>query len=123
MTMEPFVDVAFPAQGKDLPLDHAYPLFAALSRLIPQVHTQGSWGIHPVRGVRSERDRLALDRQSFVKLRLPVDDVKQILALSGAKLDIDGQAIVLGVPRLFPLVPAASLKARVVTVKGHSDSQ
>jgi CRISPR-associated protein Cas6 len=120
---EHFVDIAFPSLGKELPLDHGYALFAALSRIVPGVHERQSWGVHPVRGVRSDRDRLILDRQSFVKLRMPVDDVKHVLSLAGARLDVEGYAVTLGIPRLFPLVPAASLKARVVTVKGHCESE
>lgn len=121
--METFIDAAFPITGSTLPLDHAYALFAALSRRLPALHERTTWGLHPIRGRRLDRDVLALDRSSFVKLRLPIDDVKLVLPLAGAALEIDGHGLTLGVPRLFPLVPAPSLKARLVTVKGFSDSE
>lgn len=121
--MSPFVDAAFPLTGAHVPLDHAYALFSALSRRVPLVHERASWGIHPIRGVRLDRDRLGLDRSSFIKLRIPVEDVQHVLPLAGASLELDGHTLALGVPRLFPLVPAPSLKARIVTVKGHSESE
>ncbi len=35
---DPIVDVAFPVQGHEVPYDHGYPLYGALSRIVPAVH-------------------------------------------------------------------------------------
>ena len=39
------VDLLFPARGDAVPTDHAYPLYAALSRAVPAFHD-------PAAGVR-----------------------------------------------------------------------
>jgi CRISPR-associated protein Cas6 len=57
----------------------------------------------------------------MVKVRAPVDDVGALLPLAGKALDLAGHKIRLGVPRVLPLIPAASLKARVVTIKGFTE--
>lgn len=116
------VDVAFPLVGKELPLDHGYTLFGALSRHVPALHGQGGWGVHPVLGVRTG-DTLALERRSLVKIRLPAQEIAALLPLAGKAIDVDGKVVTLGVPRIFALVPAASLVARMVTVASVLDGK
>lgn len=66
MTQTLTVDVAFPLRGDALPLDHGYPLFGAVSRLIPRLHQEPKWGIHPVYG---RRTGLWDGPDEYVKLR------------------------------------------------------
>lgn len=116
------VDVAFPLTGKTLPLDHGYALFGAVSRVLPQLHDNRDWGLHPVLGARIG-DALTLERRSFVKLRVPAAAIGELLVLAGKQLDVDGHQVALGVPRVFPLAPSASLVARMVTVAGVLDGK
>jgi CRISPR-associated protein Cas6 len=118
---DPHVDIAFPTQGKSVPLDHGYVLYAAVSRVVPELHAQEAWGIHPIRGIRTAPGQLTLDRSSAVKVRAPASDIAKILPLAGATLDLDGQRMVLAPPRVFPLVPGATLRARLVTIKGFHE--
>ena len=64
MPPESVVDVAFPLNGKSLPLDHGYALYGALARVLPVLHAEhrksvdggsapASWGVHPVRGLKT----------------------------------------------------------------------
>jgi CRISPR-associated protein Cas6 len=118
---DPFVDAGFPLVGQRIPLDHGYALFSALSRILPRLHSHGSgepWGIHPIRGVYVGQGLLALDRSSYLRVRLPASKLGEILTLTGQRLDLEGHPVQVGVLRIFPLVPAPRLKARVVTVKG-----
>jgi CRISPR-associated protein Cas6 len=117
----PYVDTAFPAHGDTIPLDHAYPLLGALSRIVPALHDAPHWGVHPVLGERRGPGVLALTQRSHVKLRVPAADVGQLLPLAQQTLELDGARIRLGVPRLFPLMPTPHLKARIVTIKGFID--
>lgn len=117
----PYVDTAFPAHGDTIPLDHAYPLLGALSRILPALHGAPHWGVHPVLGERRGPGVLALTRQSQIKLRVPAADVGQLLPLAQQTLELDGARIRLGVPRLLPLMPTPHLKARIVTIKGFAD--
>jgi CRISPR-associated protein Cas6 len=116
-----FVDVLFPLKGKSLPLDHGYALFGALSRLLPDLRTRRTWGIHPVFGSRSGPGTLELNERSSLKVRLPAVDIPAVLPLLGAELDVDGHRVVLGPPRIMPLVTAAALHARLVTIKGFHE--
>jgi CRISPR-associated protein Cas6 len=111
------IDLAFPARGESVPLDHGYALFSAVSRLVPQIHAEPGWGIHPIWGDRVGPGRLALGRRSTVKLRIPADRVGDALALTGADLPLAGHSMVLGAARLYPIVPAATLQARIVIIK------
>ncbi len=117
------VDVAFPIRGEPLPLEHGFPLFAALSRLAPAIHAEASWGVHPVFGERKGRDHLGLIARSSVKVRLPIGELSRVMPLAGASLEIDGARVQLGFPRVFPLVPAPAIRARFVTIRGFQEGE
>lgn len=117
---ESTVDLAFPLRGDALPLDHGYPIFAALSRLLPALHEHPGWGIHPVLGCREDR-RLHLVPASRLKLRLPISEIAAVMPLAQATLDVAGAHVSLGFPQVFPLVPAASIRARFVTISGFQE--
>lgn len=115
-----FADIGFPASGQALPLNHGYPLFSALSRLIPRLHSEPGWGVHPVLGVPQARE-LGLEQRSRIKLRMPLSEISAIMPLTGAQLEVAGATIRLGFPQVFPLTPAAHVKARLVTIKGFQE--
>ena len=119
------IDLMFPAMGTFVPTDHAYALYAALSRLLPALHDgRLRFGMAPITGPHVGNGRLQIDpRQSRLRLRLPTADIGHVLPLAGKALDIAGHRIRLGVPELhaLPLVPA--LIAHTVTYKRatHAD--
>jgi CRISPR-associated protein Cas6 len=113
----PIVDAAFVLRGSSLPLDHGYLLFAALSRLVPALHERAHWGVHPVFGLRTSPGVLALNERSWLKLRLPSNELGEIMPLAGQSIQVGDHRVSLGLPQLFPLVPSATLKARFVNVK------
>lgn len=117
---DPTVDLAFPLRGDPLPLDHGFALFGALSRVLPVLHEQPAWGVHPVLGQRQDR-RLHLLPASRLKLRLPLAALAAVMPLAGATLDVAGARVILGFPQVFPLAPAASIRARLVTIAGFQD--
>jgi CRISPR-associated endonuclease/helicase Cas3 len=47
----------------------------------------------------------------------------QVLRLAGARLEIDGYPLWLGIPVARPLVPASSLHARIVTIKKFTEPE
>lgn len=121
--MEPtHVDAAFPLTGKSLPLDHGYHLFSAVSRVLPVLHERKSWGIHPVLGRRSGPGQLELTDRSTLKLRLPVAELGIAFPLVGKTLEVGGNRVNVGAPRVYPLESKPTLKARFVTIKHHADS-
>lgn len=119
---DPIVDVGFPLRGGALPLDHGFPLFAALSRVLPTLHEHPAWGVHPVLGRREGR-RLHLEPASRLKLRLPLGELAKLMPLAQATLEVAGAHVSLGFPQVFPVVPAASIRARFVTIAGFEDGE
>ncbi len=115
------VDVCFTVKGTSIPLDHGYALLGAIARRVPAIHERTTWGVHAIPGRRRAPGRLELDGRSMLRLRLPARDIAETLPLIGAALDLAGEQLEVGSMRVSPLVPAARLWARVVTIKGFMD--
>jgi CRISPR-associated protein Cas6 len=118
-----FIELHFPILGETLPTDHGYALYAGLSRLVPALHAAGSSvAVGPVLGEAAANGVLRLGtRRGRLRLRLPVDQVPALLPLAGQYLDVAGHRVRVGVPQVRPLVPAPSLAARLVVVKGFTE--
>jgi CRISPR-associated protein Cas6 len=113
----PMIDLVFALSGATFPQDHGYALFGALSRIVPALHGDRRVGVHPIAG-RSVAPRvLALDARSRLRLRLPSEELAPYLAIAGARLDLDGHALRVGVPRADALMPAPNVASRLVTYK------
>jgi CRISPR-associated endonuclease/helicase Cas3 len=52
---------------------------------------------------------------------VPVEFIPRCLPLAGKPLDLSGHRIRIGVPTVHALTPAATLIARLVTIKGFKD--
>jgi len=119
--MHAFVDLSFSLTGKTLPLDHGYGLYAALSRFLPHLHEHKAVGVHPIRGDAAGNGLLRVAVRSQLQVRIPIDLIGEFLPLAGKVLDLDGHPLRLGVPRVLALRPAATLAARLVTIKGFTE--
>jgi CRISPR-associated protein Cas6 len=114
---DPVVDVQFPLRGEAIPLDHGYLLFAAVSKVVPRIHEERAWAIHPVRGTRASPGKLAFDRSSRLSVRLPASEIAAVLPLAGATLNIGLGVAHVGAPRVMPLRSRAALASRFVNIK------
>jgi CRISPR-associated protein Cas6 len=113
-----FIDLLFSAHGDTIAIEHAYPLYAALSRLVPAFHDPNSrLRFAPISGLRGEPGRLRLTNRSCLRVRLPSDEIRVVLPLAGKALDVAGASIRLGTPSVYPLEPAPILQAPLVTFK------
>ncbi len=113
-----FLDLVFPAAGTELPTDHAYPLYAALSVIVPEFHEDKSQlRFAPFNGIAGPAGRLQLGPHSCLRVRLPQEAVKQALPLAGKRLVLGEATVRLGVPAVRTLVPAPAVVARLVTFK------
>jgi CRISPR-associated protein Cas6 len=120
----PSVVVHFPLQGRQLPADHGYVLYSAITRALPELHGQTWLGIELVSGVPWREGIIALPaRGAALRLRVPADHYGQLLPLAGRRLDIAGHHLRLGIPTAHPLQPASSLYARLVTIKKFTESE
>ena len=43
--------VTFPVSGSEIPLDHGYAVFSAVSQIVPEIHANRVVAIAPIRGV------------------------------------------------------------------------
>lgn len=115
-----YFDLVFKVQGELLPTDHAYPLYAALSRRLPQFHDpRTGWRFAPITGEAVGHGRLRLNRLSVLRVRLPETDIRHVLPLAGQTLDVAGHLIRLGTPRIGCLRPAPELRAWLVTFRNN----
>lgn len=120
----PSVTVHFPVQGRQLPADHGYALYSAITRQLPSLHGTSWLGIELLSGVPWKQGIIVLPtRGASLRLRIPADHYGHVLPLAGKRLDIAGHSLRLGIPSARPLMPAASLYARVVTIKKFTDPE
>ena len=116
--MEGLVDVRFRLQGNLIPADHGYPLFSAVSQLIPELHSDEELGVHPIAGRPSGNRCITLAEGSSLCIRLPANRIKQVLPLAGTVLSIGEYTVRVGTPQTIALKPAARLYSRIVVIKG-----
>ena len=117
------IELSFRLLGRTIPVDHGYALYAALSRVVPELHDTQELGIQPVRGVYAGGGVLHLAPFSCLAIRLPQDQIRPVLKLAGKIADVDGHALRIGVPNARALLPVANLRARLVTIKGFLDAE
>jgi CRISPR-associated protein Cas6 len=118
------LDVAFTLQGNDLPVDHGYALYAALSRLPESglwLHETDTVAVHPIRGHYASDGVLKLTPGSRLRLRLPAADLPHVLPLAGKGIEVNGKRLRIGIPQTALLQPAAALYAHVVTTRNGQD--
>jgi CRISPR-associated protein Cas6 len=118
------VDLAFQIQAVDpIPCDHAYPLYGALSRVLPALHSPNGVQIHPLRGRQLGDRLLQLGDGSQLVIRCAAVQIPTLVPLAGKSLDVAGRRLRLGVPEVRGLIPAAVLRSRLVTIKlAHSEA-
>lgn len=114
----PSIDLAFRLTGANIPVDHGYALYAALSRILPDIHTAKAVGVQPIRGLYNGNGTLHLTDFSRLILRLPDDQIRSYLKLAGKRLAVDEHLLSVGVPEVRTLRPVVRLRARLVTIKG-----
>lgn len=112
------VELKFPIVGKTLPTDQGYALYGAISRLVPEIHSDDWFALETIPGVARGDGTTHLDPQGKLRMRLPQEHVSLLLKLAGKQLNISGHALRLGTPEISLLAPASALYARIVTIKG-----
>ncbi len=105
----PKVDVKFPLVGQQIPADHGYHLFAAISGILPDLHGDDEVGIHAINGRLVGNRLLALTDRSCLTIRIEADRIREVLPLAGKRLRIGTAQVQVGAPHTAALVPAAWL--------------
>jgi len=120
----PSINVSFALSGKQLPADHGYLIYSAISKSSSSLHGIDWLAIELISGFPSGRGLINLpERDATLRLRIPADHYRDVLLLAGKRLDISGHQIRLGLPVARPLEPASSIYARVVTIKKFTEPE
>lgn len=106
-----------------LAADHGYRLYSALAAMVPSLHGPNAIAIHPIRGRQIGNRLLEVMPWSSLAMRVSDTQIAELLLLSGKNLTLGNATLRLGVPEVHGLVPAASLRSRLVTIKSFMDSE
>lgn len=118
------IDLSFSLLAtQPIPSDHGYPLYAAISRVLPELHAANGIGIHPIRGRMIGDRQMQLADFSRLTLRVPPERIANLLPLAGKSLRIAGRLLRVGVPQIYALKAATSVHSRLVTIKGFMESE
>jgi CRISPR-associated protein Cas6 len=113
------VELSYPILGSSLPADNGYPLYSAVSRHLGG-HLPDGISLASVGGLVASSGRILVSRRSQLRLRTPCETIGLLLGLAGARLNVGGHEILLGVPRVLPLDYSSTLKSRLVAIKGYT---
>lgn len=114
------VDLCFLVKGEFVKRDHSYPLFGAISRIMPSVHKDNDIAIVPINGI-PEKGKLRINDDSRLIIRVPQNDRCQYLSLVGETLNIDGDLVKLGKLDFVEIFPKTMLSSRMVVIKGYME--
>ncbi len=121
--MQNKVDVRFGLQGNQIPADHGYHLLSTISHIVPELHSDGEVGLHPISGHPTGNRCITLSKSSALTIRLSADRIKQILPLAGKVLKVGEHEVRVGTPQTISLKPTARLYSRLVVIKGFMEPQ
>lgn len=124
--MSPTLDILFRVIGKEVPTDHGYALYSALSRILETkedqwMHGNPLIGLHTIRGARNGNGMLRVGPNARLGLRLPSDLLPRCLKLAGKDIDLGGCRLRVGVSETHSLTPAATLQCRIATTRNGND--
>ena len=122
----PVLDILFRVTGTEVPADHGYALFGAISRILESdgdrwLHANPAIGLHTVRGAPGAPGRYLLGAGARFGLRLPSELVPRSLKLAGRGIELDGCRLRVGVAQTHALVPATTLHCRIATTRNGHD--
>ncbi|MEW5768835.1 MAG: type I-MYXAN CRISPR-associated protein Cas6/Cmx6 [Pseudomonadota bacterium] len=107
-------DIQFDLDGHELPEDHGDALLQALSAILPWLREEPGLGIHPIHGAASGRGTLIINRRAKLVLRVPIERLEDVKALSGKAIDLGFGSIGIGDLKAKPLIPFRYLYAPFV---------
>lgn len=111
-------------KGELIPTDHAYLLYSALSHCVREFHDRDA-GVRfaPISGKRATKGTIRVGPGSRLRVRLPAERISVILPLAGRTLDVGEHRVTLRAPTVLPLIPAATLRAKLVTFKNSTEPE
>jgi CRISPR-associated protein Cas6 len=122
------VDLVFDIRCRELPVDHAHELAAALKTYLPELAEDARLAVHNIHLAGSQNgwerpdpklgQRLILSRRTKLTLRVPKSEVERVqAALDGAELDIGGCALTIGKAKRKALSSQGTIFSRYVVLE------
>ncbi len=118
----PWVELCFSIIGQTIPVDHGYGLYSAIAHFEPELHKLDTVGIHTIAGIPKE-GVIQLTKNSRLRIRLPMDQVRLVYPLAGKPLRIGNHTIRLEIPEISLLEPAEKLRSRIVIIQGYQEPE
>ena len=116
-------ELRYPLVGKLLPADHGYPLYSAMSRVVPMIHEQNGWRMATIGGTPNGKGEIILTTYSRLRIRTVWEQIPLFLQLVQKLLKVENHSLVLEPPEIHPICPARTLKARLVVIKGFQEPE
>lgn len=112
------LDLIFPVRGSTIASDHAYALYGAISRIVPEIHEkEPKIRFAPITGGINTEGRLSITENSILRIRVADGLVRNVLPLAGKRMMIGNESLRLGTPSVSAIYPAPCLISRIVTFK------
>ncbi len=119
------VDLLFSIQCREIPVDHAHALSAALREAVPEIAEDARIGVHTIhvagsqngweRPAHNRDERLVLSRRTKLAIRVPKESAEEISRqLLGKTIDVDGCELHIGQAKERLLSAQGTLFARYV---------
>jgi len=130
---EEIVDLVFNIDCRELPVDHAHSLGAALCEALPLLGEDDRCAIHSIHLAGSQNgwerpdpslgQKLILSRRTKLTLRVPQEHKSRIeQALNGITLDVDGHPITIGKAKPKTLSRQGTIFARHIALEPGEES-
>jgi CRISPR-associated protein Cas6 len=118
MAMSEMVDVVFDISGESVPVNYPFALWSELVRFVPELESESSVGVLPLRTTGSDCGMLLPKRAKLV-VRLPKSLAGKMASLSGQELDLGGSSLKIGNAKLREIQPHSTIHAHLVA--GNTD--
>lgn len=113
------IDLNFPlsfSPGTIIPKDHGYLLFSALSKKIPEIHSNNKIFIHLIRG-DCKNHAIYLTKNSYLTIRCNINEAYLFKPLLEASLTIGCSKVFINGPKYQRLLPSSVLFVPSVMIK------
>ncbi|MGL6338022.1 MAG: type I-MYXAN CRISPR-associated protein Cas6/Cmx6 [Waterburya sp.] len=124
LIQNPYIELAFPVMGQNLPIDHGYQLYSALKYKLMQLKDWDDISIKTISGKcdRHIRNEINLTDRSQLLIRLTADKIPFIYSFSGKSFTIGKHKIRLGIPEMNFIKPKSKLRSHIVIIRGYEES-
>jgi CRISPR-associated protein Cas6 len=123
--LNPYIELAFPVIGQNLPIDHGYQLYSALKYRLAQLKDWDDISIKTISGKLAphKKNEINLTERSRLLIRLPSDKVPFVYPFSGKSFTIGNHKIRLGIPEMNFLQPKSKLRSHIVIIRGYEEPE